>query len=517
MRRAFGLLLAGALSWSSGCGGAPPAAPETTTSATTAAASAANGPATSGGSPTPPERAAPTATGTSLETPPASLEQPVAEAPAVPATYTQLVDAIDLRAIPIPEDAALEGTRAIRGVSMSLKRDPAAVAAFLREQMTKLGASEVKSDTPDAPPYLNLSFTKSGVLVSVSISPDDARPGMTTFVATNHGNVNAALLPVLDGATPLYVGPHSAMRLSPESVSKTAEATRELLLKAGWRDHLPADRGPALPESDDQRFLNFFQNAIHLNVYVAKAAGQDGKTTLQYNMSVLDGEFPFPPDATDPAFGPRPGEAICRSALAPPALGAFYRAKFKELGWAPRKDEASGEELGNVSDSLVLLVMQRGNDVVFVEGRPAETGCKVTLRAMIDKTPDDEKAAAERVEKAIAERDTNPIDLPLPPDARQASYEEKGQRVKFKSALSIRELIEFYAKSFGEAGFKENAGDRKIEGKTGHYSAIRDNDDRIFVNIFRQNDETGSEVTASAYGCTWKKPAAPLEQPDDAK
>lgn len=416
--------------------------------------------------------------------------------PTRPATFTQVVQAIDLRKFAIPKDGVFQ-ERAVSHLYVMLERDVDATTKYVREQMTKLGCTETKSEIPTVPPYVSLAFAKNDFLVSAFLSPDPTGKKLTNVVMTNLGNLDPRTLPVPKGAEPTIQTRSTTTLVTSDKIDQASDAVTKSLEQEGWRRYLRSGV-PAVAQDPQQRFLDFFQNGIKVGVYLSASTDQPGKTAIQYNCSLLDAELPLPADAIEVRFGDETGMLSFRSPKALAEVVAFYRKQFASLGWKPMK-------LGIVNEKLAKVFFQRDNDVAMIEARPDKKETVVELRGLVEKVPDDEKQAMERAEKAAEAKDNNLVDLPLPPDAKDVEYDAESKKVKFKSKSTVKELVDFYQKAFADAGWKERENIRRADDQVGNFSTAMGNDDFLFVNMFRLNATTDTEVNALAYGFQWKK------------
>jgi|GEM_PF-5427364 len=424
--------------------------------------------------------------------------------PVEPATFTLLADHADLRKVVIPDDAKFQ-SREMGALYMVLQRDTQASVDFVREQMSKLGCKEVKSENPSTPPYVSLSFNGGGCLITAFISPESTQEKATNVVMNGVGNIDARSLPAPKGTTPATAFWTSQSMTIDGDLDQGIRAARETLAAAGWIEAIRVG-GEDQATKGEQRFLTFFKNSVIVGAYVSKATAPAGKTSIQYNCTLLGGELPVPSDASDVRFWQEPNKLSCLSKAPIADVGKFYEARFKELGWKKWKD------LGVVRERVGKLFYVRGNDVTMIDLAVDDKGTHIIVHGMPEHIQDDEKRAIARDKQAQIDKDSNLIDLPLPPGAHDIEYDEESRKVTFKTAKSIAEVMEFYQGAFADAGWKEHEQNRSVKEQTGNFNTVKGDNDTVFVNMFRLNAKTETEVTALAYSCRWNKQPGPAEE-----
>ncbi len=436
-----------------------------------------------------------------------TVEKPTVATPVEPATFTQLAEAIDLRKVPIPEDATFTERR-LGTCYLVLSGDTRAATEFVRKHLKAQGCVELKPESPANPPYVSLAFGKGNFLASAFISPGTDPEKQTNVVLTCVGNVAPVSLAIPEGAERLRHDRSYSLAITADDIDAAEKATIDLFLQEGWREHtLDFEQ---TPEKDPKvRFPQFFKNGIQVLAYLSESTDVPGKTAIQYHCSVHSAELPLTTDADTVRFPMTPGVVKFNSEMEVPAIVEFYDTRFEELGWSQRKDGRV------VRDRLARLLYAHDNDVTMVDVRPREKGYTLVLTGLVNKVPRDEERALARANQGRIDMENNGQDLPLPEGAKAAKYDRESKRVKFQSPLGIQELVDFYVKAFTDAGWKENEQNRAVEKTTGNFNAEL-NDDRVFVNFFKLDDKTPTEVTALAYGFKWNPVAEMLvEDPEE--
>lgn len=202
--------------------------------------------------------------------------------PTGPATVAQAAQTLDLGKF--PQMPGAETAEQCNLANLSYKV-PAKVADAFEFQRGKLLAQHWQELPGSAASDSSASgtFTRNGFVLSVMVYTSGGS-GVATVSLNNRGNIDLAKLPLPPGATPLYVGPASAMFVTAASPAETTEVCRKLLQAQGWQPYGTAGDS-----------LQLKQNAIRLNAMISAAPAQAGKTVIQYSSEMLSADLPAPP------------------------------------------------------------------------------------------------------------------------------------------------------------------------------------------------------------------------------
>jgi hypothetical protein len=419
---------------------------------------------------------------------------------AEPATFTQVVAAVDLRKIPIPEQAVgYQRTAGHLSYELAMPRRDA--EAFLKEQMAKLGCVAAGPPAELSKQMRRFSYTKDGFTLTAYVHEVERASGEGQRAAlniNNHGNLDVATLPRPENADLKDTQAGVITYTTTLSVAEAIARVRKQLAEAGWPEYQRLD-GLDLG-SKEMQLSEYVRNGIHLSASVYSYPSLGKKPYVQFTMSTVNSELPVAPDAKDLRFDKDKARMQYRLSAPLDEVAKLFRQHFEQLGWKPfGKGAVKGER-------SVALAYQLGNDITRVEARRGKEGeVEVTLQGLINKTPEDLKQADARAEAKKLARRTNAVALPLPDDAKDVTLGKEGRELKFKTAKKPAELVEFYREKLTAAGWKERRNHTRAESRIGTFN-VYNGEDAAFINMFRLNDATGTEVTAIAQDCVWKHP-----------
>src|SRR5262249_53592714 len=97
---------------------------------------------------------------------------------------------------------------------------------------------------------------------------------------------------------------------------------------------------------------------------------------------------------------------------------------------------------------------------------------------------------------------TRPKDFPIPDDAQNVEFRENAKTVHFKSASSIRNLMDFYRKELSSRGWSEDQKQRILAVRDTGLSRFKKAKASLTISMKRLRDV--SEVTIICRGVEWK-------------
>ncbi len=342
---------------------------------------------------------------------------------AEPATPQAAARVLDLRTFPRPNGAA---ESSLRTLGMLMYESPVSAAAafdFQQQQLTKAGWKVQPGAYHDANNH-SAQFNKQGYSLAVSTSSVMGEPdkqGWSRMALINHGNVQAANLPVPKGVKPFGSYGGDASYLSDAKVADAASACRKLLTSAGWTPYGSAG-------SDDAPMMYFKKNAIRVMAWISTAPAQGNKTMIRYSTELLSADLPVPPNAPDPRYNDTdkslsfdfPGEDSL------PVI-AFYQEALPKLGWQattdkPIRDDGKRTEFlifRNSDRDMISLDLEHFNEIVRVKVE-YDTAAEVQ---------EEERLAKEAARKKLAER-----------EAARLAGDDKPTQPKLPAGVEIPEL-----------------------------------------------------------------------------
>lgn len=267
----------------------------------------------------------------------------VAKEPAGPASVRQAKAVLDLREFPQMPQA----TDAYAEVGLLRYESPADVASAEMFHVKHLGERSWEEDTEENSRHLDeqsayLTFEHEGYSLILSVERLPDKEGWVQIMLRNQGNVDTSRLPQFPDAEVLLGGQATTVYVTPAKVAEVAEFTQAELSVLGWQPYKPPI---ALTASDTDNVSLFFkQNGISLAAYLGVAPDQDGKTTVQYDTSVLNNELPAPPDATAIEYDDLLPHLKFQTSLDFDKVAAFYRKSAEGLGWTAKDELTDSRE-----------------------------------------------------------------------------------------------------------------------------------------------------------------------------
>jgi hypothetical protein len=153
------------------------------------------------------------------------------------ATVEEVAKALDLRTLPLPAGATVDGERSLGMLNYMVGGDPKSAFAFGQQQLVKSGWKELPGSRAEAA-YSMGSFQKSNFIVSLSCYDSGDPNKKAARVSISHlGNVRLSKVPVVKGAKSQFVMDSVAAYLTTLKPADAAAATRKLLMDAGWEPY----------------------------------------------------------------------------------------------------------------------------------------------------------------------------------------------------------------------------------------------------------------------------------------
>ena len=246
------------------------------------------------------------------------------------ASVADAVKVLDLRTMPLPEEASEPEMRQVGSVSYESCADPKTAFRIQQQQFVKLGWKELPGSMSEAT-YGSGLFMKSDFVVSVTTS-DGGRSG-TQVSITNFGNVRLSKLPVIKGAKSLFANDATTMYVSEAKQADVVQATRKLLLGAGWEPYGSVGVG------SEGVMMTFKRNAVQILAYVSVSPAQEGKTAIAFSSLLLSADIPAPADAEDLRYVDVQKTLRFESSAKYADVAKYYQQVLGERGWKPTTKE----------------------------------------------------------------------------------------------------------------------------------------------------------------------------------
>jgi hypothetical protein len=332
------------------------------------------------------------------------------------ATVEEATKVLDLRTLPLPDGAVPIIERQLGSASYETKADLKKAFQFQQQQLTKLGWKELPG-AMNQPAYVTANFQKSGFIVSVMsyANADPAKQGTAQVFLNNFGNVRLSKLPAVKGAKSLSVNDAGTSYTTTLKPAEAAEATRKLLVEAGWEPYGATSNPP------DSEVLTFKRNAVRLIAFVGVAPAQGNQTMISYSTSLMAADLPALPNAKDVEFDEMQKTLRFLTSDSFDDVAKSYKQRLTKAGWTPKTNELQKSKFGDdrtlgelafqngAKDSLLLqLTEQDGKTQVRLKLQTAAdiAALQAALKAAQEKLAAEEKAQKEAA--AVAESKSAP-------------------------------------------------------------------------------------------------------------
>jgi len=377
-----------------------------------------------------------------------------------PATLAEAARAIDFKSLPRLDEAevAAEEIGELRYIA------PATVAEaldFYTTELTRLDWQEVADSESSNEEYAQAAFTKNDYYLSLSINKSySGQEGFIDVTLLNHGNVDVRALPKYADAESLPGGDNqmTAIYFTPAKVAEAADFTRTELTSLGWQEYVQPNT--AYAEIPDSQTLTFKQNATALTAYITVAPAQEGKTSVQYSVVLLNSDLPVMADVekielddTEPYLGyTTPADFA--------AVTDFYRQEMSARGWEEIADigvetpEQVALFFTDEAQPVTLLLTPTGNNQTQVVLRAFDTDELTALTETPDVEVTEESDSA--IDEAATADSSGAPNIPTPDDAQEVVYDAISESVTFTSLASIEEIVAFYREALAADGWTED-------------------------------------------------------------
>lgn len=330
----------------------------------------------------------------------------------VAATVEEAIKVLDLRTFALPAGAVVESVRTVGMVNYELKADPKKAFQIQQQQLVKLGWKELPGSMAEAA-YGTGQFQKSNFVVSVSTT-ESGKPGLSRVSIINFGNLRPGKLPVVKGAKSLFTNEATAMYVTEAKVADAAEATRKLLLDAGWEPF-------GSNSSPDNEMLTFKRNAVQVSAFIGVAPAQGGKTSIMLSTLQLSADIPAPTNAEQLNYVDMQKTLRFESPDEYADIAKFYHQALGKRGWKPTtenlitgtdnfKRPIGTQVFRNAAKEMITLDLQTRGDKAEV---------KLT-HLTAEEFAAAEQKAKEAAQKLVAEREKaaakTPAKKPMPAD-----------------------------------------------------------------------------------------------------
>lgn len=290
----------------------------------------------------------------------------------VPASFTETIQAIDLRDLHFPSFAEMPGRQA--GRNLGFVRMPMdKVEDVVLAQMQQLGCVLETNTVVDG--IRTIEFSKGDYYITAMVSkqPQDGRPSKVTCAIFNNGNIDSQTLPVPEHCKPGLSRFGLATYTTKREADELENVIRHRLTDDGWLDCSHDDPNNNVPQT------RFVRRGIHVSVSILT---NDQERELIYSMSIVGAEIPAPPDAKEAHLDMVENTFRCHSSASLTEVADHYQHLFEELGW--KRDK----EIGHNEDDSIMMVYGRGKDATLIELKKADGHTTVLLVGLANNNPE---------------------------------------------------------------------------------------------------------------------------------
>jgi hypothetical protein len=307
----------------------------------------------------------------------------------------------------------------------------------------------------------------------------------------NLGNVPLSKLPVVKGAKAKPSSDSTVIYSTDLKPAEAIEATRRLLLNAGWEAY--GSEG----ELPDEVKLYFKSNAIRVNAAIDVDPDQEGKAQISYFLRVLAVDLPAPPDAKEILFDELKKTLLFDTSDSIEDVVKFYQLRLAKLGWTLNTPSKPGNktavaEFGfqNAAKESVSLTVLPGKSHAQVRLR--HLSAPQTAALLLSQAEESRKLQAQKNEREAKARTI----------AKLPKLESSGKLIANDKTIKLGHVVAYEYLSFG---MKETAicfTDKPLDlpklkaqlAKDGREPALSGFDCRVKLEVDEDGKVTGGAV-----------------------
>ncbi|MBX7167653.1 MAG: hypothetical protein K1X74_15085 [Pirellulales bacterium] len=426
---------------------------------------------------------------------------------------------LDLRKLQSPAGAQVEAAT-LGELRATVPLDLRRTFDFYRRALTEQGWKKATFENAERvdKEYALLFMQRESCTLTLSVYPDYENKARSTVNVQNAGPFAPQQLPRPKGTEVFYSQGNTVMLLTTAKVPEMAEQLRELWTAAGWREY---GNGGAAAETPDSFQTDFCCGPVALSLYISVAPAQGNKTSIQYSTRILQAELPWPGDVALATFSDGMDRLEATSKRAVDDLAAFYREQLAALGWQPNA------ALDKVAEEYANVVFSRADEAdrhLLLHLAKVDEGTKIEIEPINDATlakltkPDEPPAEAEMPAVEPAQIVASARSLPLPPGAKQVSFDAEDEEIQYVSSLSIPDLADFYRERLVGDDWKEDRRFSVVHENAASFEFKGPREAEINFMMVNTGLGEGTVVTLSTEGLSYDAPEQPLaadEMPAD--
>jgi catechol 2,3-dioxygenase-like lactoylglutathione lyase family enzyme len=371
---------------------------------------------------------------------------------------------VDARQLPHLADAPEEELESFGMVHYDTETAIPAAVEFYRQELSKQGWKELKSDSRDYPDgSKGLAFIQNAMLLNVEVGPN-AEGGNSVRLEPRiygetiphpgdpevaRGAIDVGRFPRLGGAAGAEASSAHVRYAASGTVADAARFYRKELAAKGWSERVP----PPI-ENDDRATLRFGKKGFILEVSILTNEGKGIGISVHNCGDLNTRKLLHLEDAKLDASSLQEHTRYTTSATAD-AASEFYRHEMPRFGWEESKDlDASVVDLS----AIKLFFVQKGMKLeIRIANAEQKTQVEVQSWVIGEPAPGNRGKTAQ---SHSAEKPNlvglRPKDFPIPDDAVETKFMAGIQTVQFKTPSAIQKLMEFFRKELKHADWSED-------------------------------------------------------------
>ena len=360
-----------------------------------------------------------------------------------PATVAEAAAVLDLTKFPVPKGTEEPVNRQIAGLTYQTKGTAKQAFEVVKKQLTDQKWKEL----PNSQEYegsASATFSRNGFVVSLS-TYKAGKPESVRVSLMHLGNVDTQKLPVPPKTKLLSGSPFSSMFVAEAPVEATLATCRKLLVAQGWE-----------PYGSAGDTINLKQNAVQLMLRVVKAEGLGGKTTINFNTTLMSVDLPAMPKAETVQYADTTRRLWMEIPGSQEEVVAFYKERLAKQQW-----KATTENVVVIDRRNTMIFRNPAKDMLTLlihdfEGKTRAELIHQTAAELEALEAQYEAAKAKKTADKLAEKSKKlpKLSLKLPSGAEEVEATKK--RIEFKVATGkAKAAFEVLRKQLSKDGWKE--------------------------------------------------------------
>jgi WD40 repeat protein len=417
----------------------------------------------------------------------------IAENTKVPASPRQLLDAVDLRMLPVLPGSTL----AVDNEWMTNYNAPVGheeAKLFYRWQLGQRGWME--SNEPSNNP-MSIEFRKDGFMLSTSFY--DSGDGKTNVTVNHGGNFDLRWLPKSDvsKAELLYESENSVMYQSTASILEMEVDLLRKMHAAGLTAY--SRLFTSQREEPDNRMLNFLFSGAEILVSISKMPNLPEKFSIQYSRFLTQNSLPIPPDSGFVEFdGSTKPSLVALTSMTLDETLAFYDRELSAQGWLIRKQARLAAD-----DRRVQAYAQNQKSVVVVLRKLDDGKTQIRVGENLENSSWQLKKPAEEPKDREKVVGLEAADFPILNAKGEAKLDPREKSIEVTvEGSTLAAIAEKYTKTLADLGWQAEKGGIRAEDYT--FFSFKKEKKEIALRAHSVNGN--ARVNFQGDGLLWTKP-----------